>query len=171
MNPNALEAKKATVAEIQESLAKSESLTVVSYQGLTVAELMELRRTLEKTDSTFKVYKNTMVRRALAEAKQPELGDLLEGPNAFVFSKDLSAAPKALFKFARVHDALVVKGALAEGQVFDAAKTKELSKLPGREGMLSMFLGCLKAPMSKFAATIKAVADKDAPAADARAAN
>ena len=171
MNQSALEAKKAAVAEIQKGLAESESLTIVSYQGLSVAEMMELRRALEKTESVFKVYKNTMVRRALAEAKQPELGELLEGPNAFVFSKELGAAPKALFKFARVHEALVVKGCLAEGQVFDAVKTKELSKLPGREGMLSMFLGCLKAPMSKFAATVQAVADKDAPAADASAAN
>lgn len=170
MNQSALEAKKAAVAEIQKGLSESGSLTVVSYQGLTVAELMELRRTLEKSNATFKVYKNTMVRRALADAKQPDLGELLEGPNAFVFSKDLGAAPKALFKFSRVHEALVVKGCLAEGQVFDAAKTKELSKLPNREGLLSMFLGCLKAPMSKFAATVKAMADKDAPA-DASAAN
>lgn len=163
MNQSALEAKKAAVAEIQEGLAKSGSFTIVSYQGLTVAELMELRRTLEKADATIKVYKNTMVRRALAESNQPELGELLEGPNAFVFSKDLSAAPKALFKFARLHEALVVKGCLAEGQIFDAAQTKEISKLPGREGLLSMFLGCLKAPLSKFAATVQAVVDKANP--------
>lgn len=170
MNQSALEAKKAAVAEIQESLSKSGSLTIVSYQGLTVAEIMELRKTLEKTHASIKVYKNTMVRRALAESKQPELGELLEGPNAFVFSEDLGAAPKALFKFARLHEALVVKGCLAEGQVFDAAQTKDLSKLPTREGLLSMFLGCLKAPLSKFAATVQAVADKN-PAADAAAAN
>ena len=170
MNQSALEAKKAAVAEITKGLEDSGSLTIVSYQGLTVAELMELRRTLEKANATMKVYKNTMVRRALADSKQPDLGELLEGPNAFVFSKDLGSAPKALFKFARVHEALVVKGCLAEGQVFDAAKTKELSKLPNREGMLSMFLGCPKAPMSKFAATVQAVADQKAPA-DAGAAN
>jgi len=169
MNKVALEAKKAAVAEIQAGLAESGSLTVVSYQGLSVAELMELRRALAKVGGSLKVYKNTMVRRALAEANQPELGDLLEGPNAFIFSKELSAAPKALFKFARNHEALVIKGCLAEGQVFDAAKTKEISKLPNREGLLSMFLGCLKAPLSKFAATVQAVADKQAPAGAAAA--
>ena len=162
MNHAALEAKKAAVAEIQQGLSNSGSFTVVSYQGLTVAEMMELRRTLEKSHASLKVYKNTMVRRALAEAGQPDLGALLEGPNAFVFSKELGDAPKALFKFARLHEALVVKGCLAEGQVFDANQTKELSKVPNKEGLLSMFLGCLKAPLSKLAATVQAVADSKA---------
>ena len=169
MNQNALEAKKAAVTEIQNGLAISGSFTVVSYQGLSVAEFMELRRTLEKADASIKVYKNTMVRRALSEAKQPDLGELLEGPNAFVFSKDMSSAPKALFKFARLHEALVVKGCIAEGQVFDAAQTKDLSKLPNREGMLSMLLSCLNAPISKFAATVQAMADKQSPAAEPKA--
>ena len=159
MNSLALEAKKAAVAEIQQGLSASGSMTIVSYQGLTVAEMMELRRILEKSNASIKVYKNTMVRRALSEAGQPDLGALLEGPNAFVFSKEIGDAPKALFKFARLHEALVVKGSLAEGQVFDANQTKELSKLPSKEGLLSMFLGCLKAPMSKFAATVQAVVD------------
>ena len=170
MNQQVLLAKQETVAEISKSIKEAGSVTVVSYQGLTVAEMQELRKTLAKVDSSIVVYKNTLVRRALAESGRPDLGELLEGPNAFVFSKDLSSAPKALFKFARLHEALVVKGCLAEGQVFDAAKTKELSKLPDRNGLLSMFLGCLKAPLSKFAATVQAVVDKSNPA-DAPAAN
>ena len=170
MNQQALEAKKNAVKSIEEGLKNSGSFTVVSYQGLTVAEISELRRKLEKEGATLTVYKNTMVRRALAELKQPELGETLEGPNAFVFSKELSNGPKVLLKYARAHEALVVKGGIAEGRALDAKQVKEISKLSDKNGMLSMFLSCLKAPVTKFAATVKAIADKQ-PAASAAAAN
>ena len=91
---------------------------------------------------------------------------MLEGPNGFVFSEDLSKGPKALTKFARFHEHLVIKGGLAEGQVLDAAKVKEISKLPDKNGMLAMFLSCLNAPVTSFAATVKAIADKGAPATE-----
>jgi large subunit ribosomal protein L10 len=169
MNQNILETKKATVAEIAKGFAENESFTVVSYQGLTVAEMQELRRTLHKVDATLSVHKNTLVRLALANAGQPEMNEALNGANAFVFSKELGAGPKALFKFSRRHEHLVVKGGIAEGKVLDAAGMKTISQLPDKNGMLSMFLSCLNAPIQKFAATVKAVADKDAPAAEANA--
>ena len=160
MNQQVLQAKKEQVAEIQESLKNAGSLTVVSYHGLTVAELQELRRTLAKENASLVVYKNTLVRRALEEGNFPALGDLLNGPNGFVFSKDLSNGPKVLTKFARFHEALVVKGGLVEGKVLDAAGMKEVSKLPDKNGLISMFLSCLNAPITKFAATVKALAEK-----------
>ncbi len=160
MNRQVLQAKKEQVAEIQESLKNAGSLTVVSYHGLTVAELQELRRTLAKENASLVVYKNTLVRRALEEGNFPALGDLLNGPNGFVFSKDLSNGPKVLTKFARFHEALVVKGGLVEGKVLDAAGMKEVSKLPAKNGLISMFLSCLNAPITKFAATVKALAEK-----------
>ena len=167
MNQEVLAAKQAAVKAIQESVSASGSLTVVSYQGLTVAEIQELRRVLEKAGSTFTVYKNTMDRRALEEANQPSLGDLLNGPNAFVISKEISEGPKALVKFARRHDALVVKGGLVEGRVLDAAGMKDVSKLPDKNGLIAMFLSCLNAPITKFAATVKAMAEKgEQPAAN-----
>ena len=165
MNQQVLQAKKDTVAEIIKSLGESGSVTVVSYQGLTVAEMQELRRTLEKEDASLTVYKNTMVRRALEEGKFESLGDLLNGPNGFVFSKEIAKGPKALSKFARYHEALVIKGGMVEGKVLDAAGMKEVSKLPDKNGLIAMFLSCLNAPITKFAATIKAVAEKQ-PAAN-----
>ena len=160
MNQQVLAAKKETVTEIQESVKNAGSVTVVSYQGLTVAEMQELRKTLAKQGATLVVYKNTLVRRALEEGNLPALGDLLNGPNGFVFSKEISEGPKALVKFSRFHEALVVKGGLVEGKVLDASGVKEVSKLPGKNGLISMFLSCLNAPITKFAATIKAVAEK-----------
>jgi len=164
MNPNVLESKKAVVADIVKNLGESQSFTVVSYQGLTVAEMQELRKNLAKVDATLVVEKNTLVRRALEDAKQPSLDEALNGANAFVFSKELGAGPKALFIFARRHEHLVVKAGIAEGKVLDAAGVKTISNLPDKNGMLSMLLSCLNAPIQKFAATVKAVADKDAPA-------
>ena len=157
MNQQALEAKKNAVKQIEESFKGAATFAVVSYQGLTVAEISELRKELEKAEATMTVYKNTMIRRALAELQAPDLGNALEGPNAFVFSKDYGTGPKVLYKFARKHEHLVVKA------------VKDVSKLLDKNGMLSMFLSCLKAPVTKFAATIKAVADKapaDTPAAN-----
>lgn len=170
MNQQALQAKKDAVAEIKDSFGKCASFTVVSYQGLTVAEIQELRKTLHGVGATITVYKNTMVRRALAEIGAPDLGNLLEGPNGFVFSEDLSKGPKALTKFSRFHESLVIKGGIAEGQVLDAAKVKEIAKLPDKNGLLAMLLSCLNAPITSFAATVKAVADKQSPAS-AEAAN
>ena len=166
MNQQVLQSKKDQVQEIINLIKESGSVTVVSYQGLTVAELQELRRTLAKDETTLTVYKNTLVRRALEEGEFASLGDLLNGPNGFVFSKDLSKGPKALVKFARRHDALVVKGGLAEGKVLDASGVKEIAKLPDKNGLIAMFLSCLNAPITKFAATMQAIADKSAPAAN-----
>ena len=164
MNQQVLLAKQQTVSEIAKSVKEAGSVTVVSYQGLTVAEMQELRKTLAKDNAHLVVYKNTMVRRALEEAKLPDFGDLLNGPNGFVFSEDLSKGPKALVKFSRFHEALVVKGGLVEGKVLDAAGVKEVSKLPDKNGLIAMFLSCLNAPITKFAATVKAVAEKGQPA-------
>ena len=160
MNQEVLAAKKETVAAIQEAVKNAGSITVVSYQGLTVAEMQELRQTLHKENASIVVYKNTLVRRALNEGNLPDLGDLLNGPNGFVFSKEVAQGPKALVKFSRFHEALVVKGGLVEGKVIDADGVKEVSKLPDKNGLISMFLSCLNAPITKFAATLKAVADK-----------
>ena len=166
MNQQTLQQKKSQVEEIVKNINESASVTVVAYHGLTVAEIQELRRNLAKEGATMTVYKNTMVRRALEEGKFPSLGDLLNGPNGFVFSQDLSKGPKVLMKFARHHDSLVLKGGLAEGRVLDEKGIKEVAKLPDKNGLIAMFLSCLNAPLTKFAATVQAIADKAAPAAN-----
>ena len=170
MNQQALQAKKEAVAEITKGIKESASVTVVSYQGLTVAEIQELRRLLEKDGTSMGVYKNTLVKRAIADTGAPNLDSVLEGPNALVFSKELSAGPKVVAKFSRRHEHLVIRGGMGEGQAFDADQMKALAKLPDRNGLLSMFLSVLNAPIQKFAATVKAASEKDggapAPAAE-----
>lgn len=159
MNQETLNSKKEIVKKIEDSFKESASLTIVEYRGLTVAELSELRKLLKAAGSTFNVYKNTLVTKASAELGYTDLDQYLTGSNAYVFSKEVNAGPKVLAKFAKKNELLVIKAGLAEGKVMDASGMKTIAALPDKNGLLSMFLSCLNAPIQKFAATVKAVAD------------
>ena len=158
-NPAILKAKEDIVSDLSAKFKESNAVIVVEYRGLTVAEISELRKALKGADATFGVYKNTLVQRANDSVGSKELDQYLSGSNAFIFSKDVTAAPKALTKFAKKNKNLVLKAGLVEGRVVDAEGIKALSNIPGREGLLSMFLSCLQAPIRSFACTVKAVAD------------
>lgn len=134
-------------------------MVVVEYRGLSVSEMTELRRELRENDARMVIYKNSMVQRAVSELNKPELSEYLTGPNAFVFSKDTIAGPRVISKFARRNEHIVIKGGLLDGRVLDAEGVKAIGKLPGREGLISMFLSVLEAPIRQFAATVKAVAE------------
>ena len=160
MNQQVLEAKQSVVKEIVEKAKGSTTIVVAEYRGLTVAQLQELRRALRKEDAELCVYKNSLVERASEELGYKELNEVLSGPNAIVFSKEVSSGAKVVTKYARrFGDTLKVKGGIVEGKFADADKIKEVAKLPGKEGLISMFLSCLQAPIRQFAATVKAVAD------------
>jgi len=159
MNKQVLEAKQSVVKEIVEKAKNSTTIVVAEYRGLTVAQLQELRRALIKENSELCVYKNSLVERASEELGY-EMKDILSGPNAIIFSKEASNGAKVAVKYSKkFRDTLVIKGGVVEGKFADADKIKEVSKLPGREGLISMFLSCLQAPIRQFAATVKAVAD------------
>ena len=159
MNQEILKSKQEIVEKISESFKESASMTIVEYRGLTVAEISELKKSLKAAGSTFTVYKNTLVTRASEKLGYSELNQYLSGSNAFVFSKEINAGPKVLAKFAKKNELLVIKAGIAEGKVMDAQGMKTIASLPDRNGLLSMFLSCLNAPIQKFAATVKAVAD------------
>lgn len=158
MKDAVLESKKALVSEISDKLANSGSSVVVEYRGLTVAEVTELRRLLLAEGVEFKVYKNSMVSRAAEAANLNDLTQHLTGPNAIAFSEDAVAPSRVLAKFAKTHEALVLKAGVVEGKVVDSSVIKELSALPNREGMLSMLLSVLQAPVAQFARSVDAVA-------------
>lgn len=159
MNQEVLNSKKEIVAKITDSFKESASMTIVEYRGLTVAEISELKRNLKAAGATFNVYKNTLFTKASAALGYSELDQYLTGSNAYVFSKEINAGPKVLAKFAKKNELLVIKAGLAEGKVMDASGIKTIASLPDKNGLLSMFLSCLNAPIQKFAATVKAVAD------------
>ena len=167
MKDAVLESKKAIVSELQDKMTNSQSTVVVEYRGLTVAEVTELRRSLRAEGIEFKVYKNSMAQRAAENAGFNALTEQLKGPNAIAFSDDAVAPSRVLAKFAKKHDKLVLKGAIVEGKVVGVDTIKELSNLPNRDGMLSMLLSCLQAPVRSMACVVKAVAEKDGEAAPA----
>ena len=161
MNQAIIDAKKAVVAEISEKMQNSASTVIVEYRGLTVAEVTQLRRDLREEGVEFKVYKNKLAQRAAEDAGVTELTESLTGPNAIAFGNDAVAPSRVLAKFAKKHEALVLKAGIVEGKIVDHDTLKQLAALPNRDGMLSMLLSCLQAPVRNFACAVKAVADKE----------
>ena len=158
---NAIEAKKQIVQEIADKLKASKSTIVVDYRGLNVAEVTELRKQLRDAGIEFKVYKNTLTRLAAESAEVAELNSVLTGPNAIAFSNDDVVAPaKILNDFAKKHEALEIKAGVIEGNVASVEEVKALAELPSREGLLSMLLSVLQAPIRNLALAAKAVADQ-----------
>jgi large subunit ribosomal protein L10 len=160
MNQNVLESKKKTVEEIVNLIKGSKSVVIVEYRGLSVSEISSLKRDLLKKDAKMFVYKNTMFAKANDELGYEELDQLLEGPNALVVANDEISGANVVAKFAKTHENLVIKGGLVDGKVVSADEIKTLAKLPGRDGLLSMLLSVLQAPVRNLACAIKAVAEK-----------
>ncbi|KEZ49166.1 MULTISPECIES: 50S ribosomal protein L10 [Metabacillus] len=158
---SAIDTKKSIVEDITAKFRESKTTIVVDYRGLTVAEVTELRKTLRDAGIEFKVYKNTMTRRAVENVELTGLNDALTGPNAIAFSNDDVVAPaKILNDFAKKHDALEIKAGVIEGNIATVEQIKALADLPSREGLLSMLLSVLQAPMRNLALAAKAVADQ-----------
>ena len=156
-----LEAKKSVVTEIEDKLKSAATVVVVDYRGLSVGQVTELRKNLREQGIDFKVYKNSMSRRAAEAAGLEGLNEHLTGPNAIAFSTDDVVAPaKILNDFAKVNKELEIKAGVIEGVLASADEMKALAELPSREGLLSMLLSVLQAPMRNFAAITKAVAEQ-----------
>ncbi|ETT88660.1 50S ribosomal protein L10 [Viridibacillus sp. FSL R5-0477] len=157
----AVEAKQAVVQEIADKFKSAASVVVVDYRGLSVAQVTELRKQLREAGVEFKVYKNTLVRRATVEVEQEELNEFLTGPNAIAFStEDVIAPAKIINDFAKANEQLEIKAGLIEGTFASAEDVKALAELPSREGLLSMLLSVLQAPVRNFALATKAVAEQ-----------
>ncbi|HYK75031.1 MAG TPA: 50S ribosomal protein L10 [Pseudoneobacillus sp.] len=158
---SAIETKKQIVDEIAEKLKTSKSTIVVDYRGLTVAQVTELRKQLREAGIDFKVYKNSMARRAADAVELSGLNAALTGPNAIAFSnEDVVAPAKILNDFAKKNDALEIKAGVIEGNIATVEEVKALAELPSREGLLSMLLSVLQAPIRNLALATKAVADQ-----------
>jgi large subunit ribosomal protein L10 len=156
-----IEQKQQIVEEITTKLKASVSTVVVDYRGLTVAELTELRKQLRAAGVEFKVYKNSMTRRAAQAAELAGLNASLTGPNAIAFSTDDVIAPaKILNDFAKKHEALELKAGVIEGNIATVEEIQALAALPSREGLLSMLLSVLQAPIRNLALVTKAIAEQ-----------
>ena len=156
----AVEMKKAIVAEITDKLEKSTSAIIVDYRGLKVDEVTELRRKFTEAGVDYKVYKNTLMKRAAEDLGMTELVEELQGPNAVAISYDDPVAPARIAnEFAKNHKQLELKVGIVEGVFYDESKLKELADIPSREVLIAKLLGSLKAPVSNFAYLVQAIAD------------
>src|SRR5450631_3504914 len=155
-NPRA--AKVAVVNEVKDRLESSDGAVLTEYRGLTVAELAELRRELAVAGGDYKIYKNTLVRLAVADGPQAPIRDLLNGPTAIAFVQgDVSAVAKALRDFARNNPSLIVKGGMVGTGVLSASDINVLADLPPRDTLLAQFAGALAAPLQQLAGLVQAL--------------
>ncbi|WP_419854773.1 50S ribosomal protein L10 [Candidatus Poriferisodalis sp.] len=176
--------KVAVVDEVRQRFAEADAVLFTEYRGLDVAEMADLRGRLIDADCRYKIYKNTLVRRALSVDAPAGTLDLLLGPTALAFcGKDPSAAAQALRTFAAEHDALVIKGGVLAGTLLSDAQVRELADLPSRDELMAQMLGAFAAPLSALASMmnnligevsglLQALADKtpDSPAPNAETA-
>jgi len=155
-NPRA--EKVAVVEEVRDRLASASAAIVTEYRGLTVAELADLRRNLAAAGSDYKVYKNTLVRLAVAGSDHQTLEDLLTGPTAIAFvNGDVSAVAKALREFSRSAPSLVIKGGLLDGAALSAGQLAAMADLPPRQVLLARLAGGMAAPLAQMAGLLEAL--------------
>jgi large subunit ribosomal protein L10 len=156
---NAQRAHKVEVVhEVTTRLNDSAASIVSEYRGLTVAELADLRTALEAVGGDYKIFKNTLVRRAIDGNDYQPLSEYLTGPTALTFVQgDISAVAKALRDFSRANPLLLIKGGLADGSLLSTSDLAALAELPPREVLLARLAGALAAPMTQLAGLLKAL--------------
>jgi len=166
-----VELKQPIVQAIVDDITGAQSIVLVDYRGLTVAEDTELRKQLREAGVIYKVCKNTMMKRAFEGTDFAQLDEYLEGPNAIAISKEDATAPaRIICKFAKNAKALEVKAGVVEGAVYDADGVNALSQIPSREELLSKLLGSLQSPITNLARVLNQIAEQNgAPAETAEA--
>ena len=161
-NPKTL--KSGMINAIETKAKASSSIIFTEYRGMTVAQISDLRKKLKEFNSTYKVVRNNFARIAFANASivSEDVDSYLIGPTAVVYVEgdDANAAAKVLFDFMEEVPALVVKGAIVEGELYDASRIEAFSKLPGKKQLISMFMSTINATTSKFVRTLQAIVDK-----------
>lgn len=156
-----VELKQPIVQEISENIKDAQSVVVVNYRGLTVAEDTQLRKQLREAGVVYKVYKNTLVNFAIKGTEFESLSESLEGPNAFAISTtDATAPARILAKFAKTAPALEIKAGVVEGNFYDETGMKAIAAVPSREELLSKFLGSIQSPITNFARVLNQIAEK-----------
>lgn len=136
-NAKIIEQKKKVVSEIKEKFDNAKSVVLFDARGLKVSEVNELRRALRESGSDYKVYKNTLAKRAVAESKI-DLEDYFKGPTAISFSEDELAPVKVISEFAKKHEALELKAGIVEGKVATLEELNKYAQIPSRETLLTM---------------------------------
>lgn len=157
-----VELKQPIIEEISSLLDGAQAMVVVNYRGLSVEGDTKLRKALREGGVTYKVYKNTYIKRAVAGTEFEAVAELLEGPTAIAVSKEDATAPaRILADNMKTMQNLEFKGGVVAGTYYDAKMMQVVASIPSREVLLGRLLGSIQAPIANFARVIKQIAEKD----------
>ena len=158
-----IELKQPIVDEIKSQIDGAQTAVVLNYSGVTVEQDTKLRKAMREAGITYKVYKNTLMKRAFVGTAYEALNDSLEGPNAIAISKEDATAPARLAaKFAKDIPNLEMVAGVVEGQFYDAKGLQAISQIPGREELIGRLLGSMQSPIANFARVLNQIAEKNA---------
>ncbi|MCL1896647.1 MAG: 50S ribosomal protein L10 [Clostridiales bacterium] len=156
-----LEQKQAIISEISDKMDRATGVVIIDYIGITVEEANTMRGKLRDAGVDYKIYKNTLVRRAIDGTPHAGLADVLEGPSAFAFGYDDATAPARLLDgVIREFRKMEFKAGIVEGVLYDAAGIKQIATIPSRDVLIARFLGSVQSPLSKLVRTFAAIADE-----------
>lgn len=162
-NAKILENKKTIVANIKEKFEKAQTVVLVDYRGLTVAEDTELRNQLRQAGVEYEVLKNTMINIATKDMGYEDLAAHLEGPTAVAFGMtDMIAPAKILSEFAKKSKKLTIKCGVCDGAYLDEAGVQALANLPSKETLIAKIMGSMMSSVSKFVYCVEALRKKQA---------
>lgn len=148
---------KETVSKFESQAKESVGIIVTSYGGLKTVEINEIRQKIRPFKAEYRIVKNSLTKIALKNAGFTQLADMLEGPSAVVIEKgDAIGALKAIYEFAKTHEALKINGGCLDGKVFNAKELKAVSTLPTREVLLAQLLGALQGPATNLVNVLQA---------------
>ncbi len=160
MSVEAKQQKQAVIDEIKGKLEGAKAAVLVDYMGITVAQADALRKELRENDIDYTVYKNTLMKRAVAGTEFEELGNAMEGPSAIAISTvDATAPGRILKKNIKDFGKMEFKAGVIEGTFYDKDGMEQIASIPSREELLAKFLGSIQSPVGKFVRTLAAIAE------------
>lgn len=153
--------KQAIIDEIKDKFERAESAVVIDYIGITVAEADAMRKKLREANVDYTVYKNTLVKRAIAGTEYEALADVLEGPSGFAFSFDDATAPaRVLNESIKEYKKMEFKGGIIEGEFYDKDGVTAIADIPSRDTLISKFMGSIQSPITNFARVVAQIAEQ-----------
>lgn len=153
--------KQAIIDEIKDKFERAQSAVVIDYIGITVAEADAMRKKLREADVDYTVYKNTLVKRAIAGTEYEALSEVLEGPSGFAFSyEDATAPARVLNESRKAYKKMEFKGGIVEGEFYDKDNIEVIAAIPSRETLISKFMGSIQSPITNFARVVNQIAEQ-----------
>jgi large subunit ribosomal protein L10 len=170
MSEESLRQKQAVIDEIKDKFSRASSAVVIDYMGITVAEADGMRTKLRDAEVDYKVYKNSLVNRAVDGTEFDQIKEILAGPSAFAFGfEDATAPARVLNGVMKEYKKMTFKAGIIDGVFYDAAGISQIAEIPSRDVLIAKFLGSIQNPVSSFVRVLAAIADKEEDAAPAEA--